>query len=785
MRTKTKKQRSYLRKIYLWITLAILLPLILFAIIAFFQVEKAVLDNEYEANKKILYQVKYNINMMDDMIVNSVLSMYYNPEISSLIYNNQVDYADTLNELNKIKTSVLNINPFIHSIYLYNGATKTYFTTRDDLLFKDKDFETLLQSKQELPKLKPLPRKIEYSKGNDKKRYENVVTYLMYDFKDASNQPDGALVVNASTEWLLNNIKDINMVDEKRQDKIIILDNKGEIIGNNLEKDELQDPLKAIYQKHHSGLTSSDNTGYYTDYMNGKKYLITYTYVERMNWTLVKAQLYDEVFQKINTLKYTLIAIIVVFMLIAFVASIFISRKIYKPIGNLVKQVVSNVTEIDHSHSKDEISYLNKAYQLSIDQLKQYKLDKQSDREILKTYFLRKLLADSHSVTKDEFVKVTSESGVCLSQYEPGLVCIVKIDDRSQFEQMYGHFDRDLCIYGIINISIEILSEFFRIEAVEIKNDHIAFILNIDDSDKETNASELTRLWEISQSHISQYFRLSISIFVSDICESLHDLTDMYSVALNNSVYRLIFGKSCILTNQIIQSNTNNSQLGYSASLEKKLVDSLKSGNALYAEETLNKIFDEITKLNYNNVLMSVMNLVNTLKEMTDEINRIRLEPLHINFNLLSQQLFSMETLEEQQEKILHLCENIVSSAERTENDKHAIIAGTVIELIQADYANPAMCLQYVSDKLNISSKQVSKIFNNQCARSVADYLNDVRLEKAADWLQNSNRSIKEILQKIGVENESYFYKLFKKKYGVTPKEYVLNKNVKETRQLN
>ncbi|MBP1965350.1 helix-turn-helix domain-containing protein [Paenibacillus aceris] len=779
------KKRSYLWKIYQWITLAMMLPLILFALIAFVKVEQAVLDNEYQANKKILYQVKYNITFLDEMIVNSILSMYYSPGISHLIFNNHVDFEEMLNEVNKIKTSHVGINPFIHSIYLYNGTTKTYYTTRDELLFKDVSFETMLQSKQELPKLKPLPRKIEYSIGSDKKRYENVITYLMYDFQDDFNQPEGALVVNASTEWLLKNIKDINMVDAKRQDKIIILDDQSEIVGKDLDDAQLQEALKAVYQQHDNGSVSSEKTGYFTDDIQGKKYLITYTYVDEMNWTLVKAQIYDEVFRKINILKYTLLVIIVAIMIMALMASIFISQKIYKPIGNLVKHVVSNVSEMGPSYEKDEISYLNNAYQFSIEQLKQYKLEKQSDREILKTYFLRKLIIDSRSVTDDEFVKAISELGVSLSQYEPGIVCIVKVDNRTQFEQMFSHFDRDLVVYGIMNISLEIFAETFNVEAVEMKNDHIAFILNTADTDKKDLHCDITRLWSMAQGYISRYYKVSMSIYISDVSESLRDLTEKYDEALNNSVYRLLFGKSCILSNHITRANTNNGQVGYSASLDKKLVDSLKSGNALSTEGTLNKIFfDEIAKLSYNNVFLAVIHLVNTLKEMTKEMNRARLEPLQINFNLLSQQLFSSETLQEQHDTILQICRHVLLKTERAETDKHAIIANTIVELIHADYSNPAMCLQFVADKLNLSAKQVSKTFNSQYARSVADYINDVRLEKATEWLQNSNLNMKDILQKIGLENESYFYKLFKKKYGVPPKEYVLNKQLKEIRKL-
>lgn len=783
MQFKNKKNRKYLRKIYLWIALGMLLPLILFASIAFINVQKSMLDNEYQANKKILYEVKFNINFMDDMIVNTILSMSYNSEISSLLYNDSIDFPQMLNEINKLKTQVIGTNPFIHSIYLYNGHTKTYYTTFEDLQFKDAGFESLLQSKKVLPKMKPLPRKLEFNINRDQKRYENVITYFMYDYQNASNQPEGAVVVNASTEWLLNNIKDINMVDDHR-DKMIILDNKGDVIGNKSEDDKLQIAVRDVYLKHSGNAAAKEDTGFFTDHIDGKKYLITYTYVDKMNWTLVKAQLYDEVFSKVNTLKYTLIVIILALMLLVYVASILISKKIYKPIDRLVQNVASNEVEVEQNHEvHDEISYLNQAYRASIDQINAFKLKRHTDRDILKTYFLRQLLVDSRSITSEEFCKASSETGMCLSQLNPGLVCIVKIDNRMQFEQMFSHSDRDLYTYGIINISEELLAKHGPVEVVEMKNDHLAFILNADERRKDEMLHEIKAVWEEVQTHIKKFYKLSISVYISDLFMDFNELTDKYDTALNNSVYRLLYGKGCILTNRSIEANTSNPHIGYSAPLEKKLVEALKSGNEDALEDTLRKIVNEIALLSYNNVLISIMGLVNTLKQVADELNRLRLEPLPINFNLLSQQLFNMETLEEQYERIAQVCMSMISKMDRTDTDKNAIISNTIIELIQADYANPAICLQYIAEKMNVSAKQVSKIFNGQYGRSVSDYINDIRLEKAAEWFENSNRSIKEVLQKIGMENESYFYRLFKKKYGVTPKEYIFKKHLLASQQ--
>jgi YesN/AraC family two-component response regulator len=55
---------------------------------------------------------------------------------------------------------------------------------------------------------------------------------------------------------------------------------------------------------------------------------------------------------------------------------------------------------------------------------------------------------------------------------------------------------------------------------------------------------------------------------------------------------------------------------------------------------------------------------------------------------------------------------------------------------------------------------------------SIPEYINDVRLKNAVQWMRNSNLSVVEIMKKVGIENESYFYKIFKAKFGTTPRGF-------------
>lgn len=58
---------------------------------------------------------------------------------------------------------------------------------------------------------------------------------------------------------------------------------------------------------------------------------------------------------------------------------------------------------------------------------------------------------------------------------------------------------------------------------------------------------------------------------------------------------------------------------------------------------------------------------------------------------------------------------------------------------------------------------------------TVNKYIQNVKLEAAKDMLMNSEKNISEIVLAIGLNNRSYFSKIFKEKYGVNPKYFLKN----------
>jgi YesN/AraC family two-component response regulator len=73
---------------------------------------------------------------------------------------------------------------------------------------------------------------------------------------------------------------------------------------------------------------------------------------------------------------------------------------------------------------------------------------------------------------------------------------------------------------------------------------------------------------------------------------------------------------------------------------------------------------------------------------------------------------------------------------------------------------------------VNISSVYLSKLFNEQVGFGLPEYLNEVRLKCTLELWAQGGHELKDVIKMCGYLNYPYFFRVFKKKYGMTPKQY-------------
>lgn len=74
---------------------------------------------------------------------------------------------------------------------------------------------------------------------------------------------------------------------------------------------------------------------------------------------------------------------------------------------------------------------------------------------------------------------------------------------------------------------------------------------------------------------------------------------------------------------------------------------------------------------------------------------------------------------------------------------------------------------------LFLSRATIDRQFRNFMKMSIADYINNVRCSYAIEYLKKG-KSVKEAADEAGFSDQSYFIKVFKKYYGITPYKFTL-----------
>ena len=100
--------------------------------------------------------------------------------------------------------------------------------------------------------------------------------------------------------------------------------------------------------------------------------------------------------------------------------------------------------------------------------------------------------------------------------------------------------------------------------------------------------------------------------------------------------------------------------------------------------------------------------------------------------------------------------------------------------IINSEY-DKDVTLAYMADALHLSVRQTSRIIRSKYHMSLSELLREKRLRVAALLLQNTEKPVCEIAQELFLGAESYFFRLFREKFGVSPLAYRKMKKTSET----
>ena len=86
--------------------------------------------------------------------------------------------------------------------------------------------------------------------------------------------------------------------------------------------------------------------------------------------------------------------------------------------------------------------------------------------------------------------------------------------------------------------------------------------------------------------------------------------------------------------------------------------------------------------------------------------------------------------------------------------------------------------LSDIAESVNVSIPHYSYLFKQKTGFAPMEYFNQLKVQKACQYLLFTNLRIKEIAEQLGIEDPYYFSRMFKSVMGLSPKEYRIKRHV-------
>ncbi|MDQ0061457.1 helix-turn-helix transcriptional regulator [Paenibacillus harenae] len=135
-------------------------------------------------------------------------------------------------------------------------------------------------------------------------------------------------------------------------------------------------------------------------------------------------------------------------------------------------------------------------------------------------------------------------------------------------------------------------------------------------------------------------------------------------------------------------------------------------------------------------------------------------------------QLLSSKTTDEMFVKTKELYLLVTESFKLERRDHDEQLLQQIQTYIDANFADPNMSLNLLSEHLQITPQYISQFFKKMSGWNFSDYLTRVRLNHAKKLMADSELTNAQIARMVGYTSDTVFIRVFKKVEGLTPGKY-------------
>ncbi|AYE34009.1 response regulator [Clostridium septicum] len=305
-------------------------------------------------------------------------------------------------------------------------------------------------------------------------------------------------------------------------------------------------------------------------------------------------------------------------------------------------------------------------------------------------------------------------------------------------------------IKGITNEKFEVLYKF---------DGHIVLINSWNEN---ISKEEILNYYNNVNKKLAKDFNADVFIAIGDRVDSIENLKESYRVSNHLKKYILTEGSNiCLCKDDVEKLEKDNRSFNMEIeNINKLIIEKNKSE----LEKYILNIFEEhLTPRNIYDLSIKTILLID---KVSDEF-KLELKYRRDSLRDTLVELCNESAIDNIKSFILGEIDELMELM--TSNTiKYSPVVQQVVNNVNEKYYEE-LSLKTLAQQYNINSSYLGQIFTKEVGASFSDYLNKVKNMKAKELILNTNMKINDIAKAVGYFDTSYFYRKFKKYYGVCP----------------
>ena len=386
---------------------------------------------------------------------------------------------------------------------------------------------------------------------------------------------------------------------------------------------------------------------------------------------------------------------------------------------------------------------------------------------LLRDAFIKRLLTGDF-YTLREIEAVSGQTGVRL-RGEHGRAGILKVAG-------YGSADSEEIIQELSVARLIVRQALSRLEpdvlVTDWGSDQIAFVHALageplDDLHRRLEAGLLELVDTVYRQH-----RLSITIGLGSVFDAWNGVADSFNEAQQALEYAVHTGAVGITRFEDAMKATE--LYYYPIESEQRMLNTLKAGEleetSRLLDQLLSRNFEE-RELSYDMTQQFVTELKGTFLKLAEQ-KIFHDEPLtdHIKEQIAA--VSTTDGVDQRRDRFGKLIHDICMDVRKKKCDMHAETVGEISRYIHERYSDAELTLYRIAEHIGKPEKYISQMFKEHTGTNPSDYVELVRIGKAAELLQENLLTIDEIAAQVGYNSAHSFRRAFKRVRGVSPSTF-------------